>query len=82
MAKRGAKPLPKFEEKTAELRSRMERIDLGVEEVTEKFRLPISSNNLRLKIKGIGGWNPGEQEEVERIINDEEQRIRELAAGF
>jgi hypothetical protein len=79
---RGAKPLPRYETETRKLLSRMERIGLGVEKAASMFSEYITGVGLRNKLKGRTGWNYDEIMELERIVSQEEQRIRKLAASL
>lgn len=78
MAKRGAKKLPVYSEKTVKIREFLKNFNIKITDIYKKYLnitrgnvdLLISENSLRNKINDKQGWNENEFEIIESIIND------------
>jgi hypothetical protein len=83
MAKRGAKPLPRYEQETKHLVSRMARIGVTAETLARQFRDGgMCTTSLRLKLRGVVGWHDEEIEELGQIVTAEERKLKKLALSL
>lgn len=80
MNKRGAKSLPLDRKLVASFNSRMDILHLTASEICRRLSNEISVSSLGAKLRGEVGWHDEEVEAVQRVIDQEEQRIRQLLA--
>lgn len=75
LVRKGAKPLPRDVKRTDQLRESLKMLNLSAETLCGISKVTFSPNNLRLKLSNRIGWNPGEIEDLERIVRNKKKLI-------
>lgn len=75
LKKVGAKPLPRYPDRISSVRKKIETLRIPIAILSRAISLPMSYNNLLLKLKGELGIHEAEIDAIEKAVNNFEKKL-------